>query len=41
VHAWRDGYVTAASAADQPFSFVFTNGIITGGEVRTYQADPA
>src|SRR5262245_20395007 len=42
VHAWRDGYVTAASTpADQPFGFVFADGILTGEpEVRTYLGRP-
>ena len=31
VHAWRDGYLTAASTpAEQPFGFVLANGQITG-----------
>ena len=42
LHAWRDGYLTAASTpVDQPFGFVFTNGIITGEpEVRAYLGRP-
>jgi pectinesterase len=42
VHAWRDGYLTAASTpADQPHGFVFADGIVTGEpEVRTYLGRP-
>ncbi len=43
VHAWRDGYLTAASTpAEQPFGFVFANGQITGDSpnVKTYLGRP-
>ena len=43
VHAWRDGYLTAASTpAEQPFGFVFANGQITGdsANVKTYLGRP-
>jgi len=42
LHAWRDGYLTAASTpADQPFGFVFVDGIVTGEpEVKTYLGRP-
>lgn len=42
VHAWRDGYLTAASTpADQPYGFVFADGIVSGeAEVRTYLGRP-
>jgi len=42
VHAWRDGYLTAASTpADQPYGFVFADSIVTGEpEVRTYLGRP-
>ena len=42
VHAWRDGYLTAASTpADAPHGFVFADGIVTGEpEVRTYLGRP-
>ncbi|HVQ41528.1 MAG TPA: pectate lyase [Vicinamibacterales bacterium] len=42
VHAWRDGYLTAASTpADQPFGLVFVDSIITGEpEVKTFLGRP-
>jgi pectinesterase len=42
VHAWRDGYLTAASTpADQPFGLVFADSIITGEpEVKTFLGRP-
>ena len=42
LHAWRDGYLTAASTpADQPYGFVFVDGIVTGEpEVKTYLGRP-
>ena len=43
VHAWRDGYLTAASTpAEQPFGFVLANGQITGDSpnVKTYLGRP-
>jgi PelA/Pel-15E family pectate lyase len=42
VHAWRDGYLTAASTpADQPHGLVFADSIITGEpEVKTYLGRP-
>jgi PelA/Pel-15E family pectate lyase len=42
LHAWRDGYLTAASTpADQKFGFVFVGGIVTGEpEVKTYLGRP-
>ncbi|HKV98556.1 MAG TPA: pectate lyase [Vicinamibacterales bacterium] len=43
VHAWRDGYLTAASTpAEQPFGFVFANGQITADSpnVKTYLGRP-
>jgi pectinesterase len=42
VHAWRDGYLTAASTpADAPYGFVFADGIVTGEpEVKTYLGRP-
>ena len=42
VHAWRDGYLTAASTpADQPYGLVFADSIITGEpEVKTFLGRP-
>ena len=42
VHAWRDGYLTAASTpADQHYGLVFADGIVTGEpEVKTYLGRP-
>ncbi|HXT69086.1 MAG TPA: pectate lyase [Vicinamibacterales bacterium] len=42
VHAWRDGYLTAASTpAEQPYGLVFVDGIVTGEpEVKTYLGRP-
>jgi len=43
VHAWRDGYLTAASTpAEQPFGLVFANGQITADSpnVKTYLGRP-
>ena len=42
LHAWRDGYLTAASTpADQPFGLVFVDSIITGEpEVKTFLGRP-
>ena len=42
VHAWRDGYLTAASTpADQRYGLVFADGIVTGEpEVKTYLGRP-
>ena len=42
LHAWRDGYLTAASTpADQPYGFIFVDGIVTGEpEVKTYLGRP-
>ena len=42
MHAWRDGYLTAASTpADQPFGLVFVDSIVTGEpEVKTYLGRP-
>ena len=42
VHAWRDGYLTAASTpADQPYGLVFVDSIITGEpEVKTFLGRP-
>lgn len=42
LHAWRDGYLTAASTpADQAYGLVFVDSIITGEpEVKTYLGRP-
>lgn len=43
LHAWRDGYLTAASTpAEQPFGLVFANGQITADSpnVKTYLGRP-
>jgi pectinesterase len=43
LHAWRNGYLTAASTPrETPFGFVFAHGSITGetNEVRTYLGRP-
>ena len=42
VHAWRDGYLTAASTpADQPFGLVFVDSLISGEpEVKTFLGRP-
>src|SRR5262245_17591476 len=42
VHAWRDGYLTAASTpAEQPYGLVFVDSIITGEpEVKTFLGRP-
>ncbi|MEO8481294.1 MAG: pectinesterase family protein [Acidobacteriota bacterium] len=43
LHAWRDGYITAASTPpESPFGFVFDNSRITGAspDVRTYLGRP-
>ncbi len=42
MHAWRDGYLTAASTpADQPYGFVFVDSIVTGEpKCKTYLGRP-
>lgn len=43
LHAWRDGYLTAASTPhDEPFGFVFADGQITAesGDVKMYLGRP-
>lgn len=43
IHAWRDGYITAASTpSDEPHGFVFARGSITGAtpDVRAYLGRP-
>jgi PelA/Pel-15E family pectate lyase len=42
LHAWRDGYLTAASTpAEQKYGLVFADGVVTGEpEVKTYLGRP-
>jgi pectinesterase len=43
IHAWQNGYLTAASTpAEQPYGFVFAHGSITGesADVKTYLGRP-
>jgi len=42
LHAWRNGYLTAASTpAETPYGFVFARGLISGAEgVQTYLGRP-